>query len=553
MRLSETARANKIDNSIIRFNVLRSTFIFLPGVKWKTEEAWWHRRITSWKTLQDNFSSLGFDKKRRKRMTTLILAAEGATEYSNAEFFQEILPQSDYWRLYKEFRQRTVFLDIETTGLSIYYDKITEVGAYADGKVKFFLRGVNLQELPEFLGRFNIIVTFNGKLFDIPFLKRELPEVRIPPIHIDLRFALKSIGIKGRLKGIEQKLGLSRPEEIRDIGGRNSVLLWNDFLGGDDRALERYLLYNSYDVINLQKLMDYLYNQKALEVLSKIKANGKQVDLLGSSTFNLQDREMDSVFYLDPTVELSYRDDTRAIVSLNGNEILEFDRRLFRRKTFGMQAVLDRIRKKGYIPSAVGIDLTGSTKKATGFCTLEGTKAYLETILTDEEMIERIKEVNPEIVSIDSPLSLPRGRHCTRDDCWCRKYGITRECERILKKRGVNVYPALIKSMQKLTERGIKLKDELESLGFKVIESYPGAAQDILGIPRKRVSLTQLEQRLRSMGIVVTSKELTANHDELDAFTSALVGYLYMAGNYEQIGNTDEGYLIIPSIDQDTT
>ena len=126
-----------------------------------------------------------------------------------------------------------------------------------------------------------------------------------------------------------------------------------------------------------------------------------------------------------------------------------------------------------------------------------------------------------------------------------------RECERILKKRGVNVYPALINSMQKLTGRGIKLKTELESLGFKVIESYPGAAQDILGIPRKRVSLVQLEQGLRSMGITVASKELIANHDELDAFTSALVGYLYMAGNYEQIGNSDEGYLIIPSIDLD--
>jgi predicted RNase H-like nuclease len=36
-------------------------------------------------------------------------------------------------------------------------------------------------------------------------------------------------------------------------------------------------------------------------------------------------------------------------------------------------------------------------------------------------------------------------------------------------------------------------------------------------------------------------------HDELDALTSALVGFLYLAGSYEAIGNIDEGYLIIPA------
>jgi len=100
--------------------------------------------------------------------------------------------------------------------------------------------------------------------------------------------------------------------------------------------------------------------------------------------------------------------------------------------------------------------------------------------------------------------------------------------------------------MQKLTLRGMRLAKVFEGQGFEVIESYPGAAQDILGIPRKRVDLKELETDLRNMGIEITSERETITHDELDALTSALVGYFYLAGDYEAIGNIDERYLIIP-------
>ena len=52
-----------------------------------------------------------------------------------------------------------------------------------------------------------------------------------------------------------------------------------------------------------------------------------------------------------------------------------------------------------------------------------------------------------------------------------------RESERELKRRGVNVYPCLIRSMQRLTARGIRLAGTLRERGLPVIESYPGAAQ----------------------------------------------------------------------------
>ncbi len=130
------------------------------------------------------------------------------------------------------------------------------------------------------------------------------------------------------------------------------------------------------------------------------------------------------------------------------------------------------------------------------------------------------------------------------DDSPCReKGGIVRDAERILWSRGIPVYPSLIRHMQGLTQRGITLASQLRESGIAVIESYPGAAQDILGIPRKRVDLDILRRGLEEFGFE-TSDEWT--HDELDAVTSSLVGYFYLADEYEGIGADDEGYMIIP-------
>ena len=101
--------------------------------------------------------------------------------------------------------------------------------------------------------------------------------------------------------------------------------------------------------------------------------------------------------------------------------------------------------------------------------------------------------------------------------------------------------------MQALTRRGIALAKTLRKRRMYVIESYPGAAQDILGFPRKRVDLADLQVDLANTGIIVTSENEPVSHHEVDALTSALVGYFYLADMYEAIGNKYEGHLIIPS------
>jgi predicted nuclease with RNAse H fold len=171
----------------------------------------------------------------------------------------------------------------------------------------------------------------------------------------------------------------------------------------------------------------------------------------------------------------------------------------------------------------IGIDLTGSEKRASGIACL-GSSGKVETcrLKTDLEITGCVWVSNPRLVSIDSPLSTPED-----------PTKIYRDCELTLKRRGIGVYWCFLPSMKALTLRGIELAGRLRKMGFEVIESYPGAAQDILGIPRKSKGTALLACALAHYGI---KGELAVSHDELDAITAAIVGQLYLEGEYEALG-----------------
>lgn len=198
---------------------------------------------------------------------------------------------------------------------------------------------------------------------------------------------------------------------------------------------------------------------------------------------------------------------------------------------------------------SVGIDLTGSEKKPSGWCFLKGKTATTYRLRTDEELVAHTVAARPAVISIDAPLSLPLGRLSVFDeDPGRQEFGITRHCERQLLQRGIRSYPPLIKSMQHLTQRGMALAQLFRAQGYPVIEGYPGGAQDILGVPRKSKSLPLLIAGLAALGLegAFTSGQLS--HDELDAITAALVGHFYLDGQFEALGDARESYLIIPKL-----
>ena len=83
---------------------------------------------------------------------------------------------------------RVLFLDVETTGLSRYYDELTLVGWVLDGVYRVHIAGDDPEPLLSALRSASVLVTFNGTLFDLAFLTKSFPGLSLPKVHADLRF-----------------------------------------------------------------------------------------------------------------------------------------------------------------------------------------------------------------------------------------------------------------------------------------------------------------------------------------------------------------------------
>lgn len=185
----------------------------------------------------------------------------------------------------------------------------------------------------------------------------------------------------------------------------------------------------------------------------------------------------------------------------------------------------------------LGIDLAGSPRRPTGLCTLRGLEAETRIAFSDEEILEAVQAARPALVPIDAPLSLPKGRLTIHD----RAGEHLRPCDRELLRRGIRFFPITLGPMRMLTERGLALRAQLRAMGCRAVECYPGAAQDVWGLPRQHKDLRGLLAGLRRLG--VRGLKNTATSDELDATTAALVGRERLLGRGTMLGGT-RGILI---------
>lgn len=479
--------------------MLENTFIHLPGIGLKKERNLWKIGIRTWDDFAKKFLAQPsfFAGTADDALVRTLEASRVALDRRDFDFFAERLPRREHYRIALADPRATVFLDIETTGLSLYYNSTTLIGANSIGRYHFFARGGDISVIEKVLSRAKCIVTFNGGAFDLKFLRKEFPQIRLPLAHVDLRFFGTSVGVRGTQKHIEQQLGFQRPDDIRGMLGWTAPLLWYRYCRGDEEAGKKLVEYNYYDIEGMKFIFDKLVD-RIFE--SDHAASGWRSQIYFNPAAS-QKTPKRNYFRVPP------------FHGQIGAKIRYHDLMTGRRS--------DPLR-------LVGIDLTGSENRPTGWCLLDGDQASTRLLKTDRELIEETVAAKPDLVSINSPLSLPRGRiRVTNDDPGRHEFGILRECERTLKRRGVNVYPSLIDSMQNLTARGIRLANALRAMGVPVIESYPGAAQDIMGIPRKRASLEFLKDGLADFGIegdFITNK---VSHDELDAITSAIVGVFF--------------------------
>lgn len=242
-----------------RDTLLRHTFVHLPGIGYATEARLWSEGFTTWDEFFARREDAPVGPVRGQRLEEGLPASREALAEGDHRFFRRRLPGREHWRAYPDFKEDVAYLDIETTGMEADRDAITVVGVYDGRETRFFLPD-DLGDLPEALDRYRVLVTFNGATFDLPFLRRSLPDLRFHQIHIDLRYLFARLGMKGGLKSIEKRLRIERSPETADIRGWDAVYLWRRYEQGDEEALDLLLRYNGEDVRNLEPLLEIAYD-----------------------------------------------------------------------------------------------------------------------------------------------------------------------------------------------------------------------------------------------------------------------------------------------------
>jgi len=240
--------------------MLKNTFCHLPGIGAATEEKLWNTGILNWEDALNQANNL---EKKKHVIQEGIKKSIEHLDNKNAKYFEQLLPASQQFRFFSEFRDSCVFLDIETTGLETDAT-ITTIALYDGLTTRYYVQGKNLDTFLTDIKKYQVIVTYNGKCFDLPFIQNYF-NCQLPHGHIDLRYILKSLGFKGGLKKCEKAMGIDR-QELDGVDGYFAVLLWEEYQKNNNlKALDTLLAYNIEDVINLETLMIKAYNLKIKE------------------------------------------------------------------------------------------------------------------------------------------------------------------------------------------------------------------------------------------------------------------------------------------------
>lgn len=238
--------------------MLRATFCHIENVSTQTEGRLWEAGFVDWQRLK-RFRPAFVSADDYSSICSEIEESEARLEARDALYFLARLPGLHKVRVLPDFVDSTVFVDVETTGLSDS-DELTTVAVCSNCSLQCFVNGKNLERLLPLLDGSAVLVTYNGANFDLPVLARVL-KVKTFPVHLDLCPLLRLIGYRGGLKNCEKLLGIER-HCSSGMDGARAARLWNIYAEiHDERALKLLLAYNADDVLSLRLLAERAYRR----------------------------------------------------------------------------------------------------------------------------------------------------------------------------------------------------------------------------------------------------------------------------------------------------
>jgi hypothetical protein len=146
------------------------------------------------------------------------------------------------------------FFDIETDGLEAG-SRVTMIACLIGTRLEVFTHGRDLDRFLLRVEAVDLLVSFNGRSFDIPRLLNAFHLPSLGRDHLDLRPVCRAAGHKGGLKQIEKHLGIHRPPDITGVSGEDAQWMWRAWEKDGDAGLrDRVVRYCAADVVALRLL-----------------------------------------------------------------------------------------------------------------------------------------------------------------------------------------------------------------------------------------------------------------------------------------------------------
>lgn len=243
--------------------MIQSTFLLLQGIGPSTERRLWQAGVSDWESFLLAPSLPSISAERKERYDEVLEEARAHLRAGRSRFFTRCLKARDHWRLFQAFQPGALYLDIETTGGPPDQGDVTVVGLYRSGCMTSLVLDESLtaERLQDELGRADLLVTFFGSVFDLPYLRAKFPSLVIDHPHFDLCFAARRLGFQGGLKQIESRVGIPRDSDLHGLDGWDAVRLWREWRAGGREARDRLLRYNESDTRNLEALARLIFDQ----------------------------------------------------------------------------------------------------------------------------------------------------------------------------------------------------------------------------------------------------------------------------------------------------
>jgi len=253
--------------------MIKNTFFIFKGISKEKEKELWNKGIRTWEDFLKKDKIQGISKEKKQNYDLQIKKAIIKLEYEEHDYFIKLIPIKLHYRYYPIIKDELIYIDIESYGHT-KSNEITIIGI-GNGEYTRIIRGDNTDssELKRILSKAKGIVTYNGRSYDIPILKKRYRISFENKFIIDLKHLMQELEYKGGLKKIEEELGIKRQLSHKIMNG-DPINLWKAYKATEDNHfIELLAEYVEADVNSLPTIIEYAYNEyKKRYIMKNINA-----------------------------------------------------------------------------------------------------------------------------------------------------------------------------------------------------------------------------------------------------------------------------------------